>query len=120
MQKPNPLFVKIEEPLALRKSLVESAIGSIALQKEYEKLKLTEQQISTLTSRFLGLLKQIERNIDILSSLMPQVRLPGEQQMSQPRYVIKEQYPASKQEREISSLEQELKDIESQLTSITI
>ncbi len=125
MPRQNPLFVRIDEPLFLKRSIIESAIDSVILLKDYERLKLSEKQIADVSSRFILLIRDIESKIDALVSIMPQVRMPG-----QPGYsgydaysggdsagsrMAVEEEPKS---QALSSLEDELKDIEEKLKSI--
>ena len=116
----NPLFVKLSEPLSLKKSIIESAMNSVLLLKEHERLKLTEKQIEGLTSRFIAAIKNIEREIDVLNSLLPRVKTQGIQTNDSfdvaPIYNTQEEVEIT----EPSSLEDELRDIEEKLKSIAL
>ncbi len=116
----NPLFIKLTDPLGIKKSIIESAMDSVLLLKEYERFKLTEKQIEGLTARFITSIKNIERQIDVLNSLLPRVKTPGIQANDSfdiaPVYNVKEEIEIT----EPSSLEDELRDIEEKLKNIAL
>lgn len=116
----NPLFIKLSEPLGIKKSIIESAMDSVLLLREHERLKLTEKQIEGLTARFITSVRNIERQIDVLSSLLPKVKTPGFQANDNidiaPIYNTQEEIEIE----EPSSLEDELRDIEEKLKSIAV
>ena len=121
MPKQNPLFIKLDDPLYLKKIVLESAISSVLLQKDYERVKQAEKQVNHLTFAFIAKLKEIERQISQLESFMPKL----DNQPSRPSMLpveatnyIESQEDSQEYTPELASLEDELRDIEAKLNSI--
>lgn len=122
MPRANPLFVRLDYPARIKKSIIESAVDSVVLLREHERLKLTERQIESLTARFISTIRNIERQIDSLNSLMPRVSMPGKLDIMQPTTYAEPSQPIEQEDYTVdtaeTSLEDELKNIEEQLKNI--
>lgn len=115
MSSSNPVFVRVDNPLLLKKTILQSAIDSVILMKEYERLKYVQQEAENITSRFINIIQHIESQIDMLHSFIPSVRVPG--QRSNINYNV-EVVNESEYEIPSGNLEDELKDIEEKLKTI--
>ena len=114
----NPLFVKIDSPMELKKAIIDTAISSIMLLKDLERSKVVERQGAEVASMFISTIKNVEKQIDALSKLFPNIQ--GKTFSSAQSYAEPVTIDIGESSSNSSNIEIQLKDIEAKLRNLNV
>ena len=126
------LFVKLKNPVELRRGVLETARDVIELLQRYEKFKNIKEERTQRTNELATTIREINKLFNKMKSKLPktQIRIEGEQEKvpekveKQPiakkraRSIKVQAAPMLRPLTELDKLEAELKDIESKIEKI--
>lgn len=119
MADPELYFMRVDEPIELRKNVLETTRILIHTLQRYEQLKHTRQQKTMELQRLRGLMKEITQLCAELKHVLPSVdiKIPREPEEKKGKQKGKP-VPAQKKDDELRSLEKELRLVEEKLARL--
>ena len=116
-------YVGLKEPRELRRQLLESSKGLIQLLQKYEHFKSASAEKEAQTERLKKILTDISMLVNRLKAALPKGipslgRIPGQVKTPKTRGKAANTTDVPKDRKEISKLEEELREIESKLDKL--
>ncbi|MBU0929600.1 MAG: hypothetical protein KJ623_00840 [Nanoarchaeota archaeon] len=102
MEKENPMYVYIENPVSFRKEILENAINTTTILKYYESLKIIRERKVKKIQEIRGLVLDMKKTNKSLINSMPE--LPEEKPKE-----IKEEKKEIHEKKEVKTVEKQIK-----------
>ncbi len=120
MAEPELYFMRIDEPVELRKNVLETTKMLIRALQRYEQLKKTRQQKTMELQTLRGIMKEINQLCAELKHVLPSVdvKLPKEPEPKKGNQKQQKGKQAPREDSELRSLEKELRSVEEKLSRL--